>query len=139
MDDREPARELARQLAHGRIVLAAAMLALPGTFAGTWVGADGRRPGARVITRAMAARDVALGLGLKLALDRGRPARGWLEAGVLADAADFAATLTGRRLPLLGRLGTLALAGTATALGARLARSVDEGRPGGEAGPGDAA
>ena len=125
MDD----RELARQFALGRIALAAAMLALPGMFAGAWVGTDGRRPGARVIMRGFAARDLAIGLGLKLALDRGRPARGWIEAAILADAADFAATLIGRRLPLLGRVGTLALAGAATALGASLASSVDEDIP----------
>ncbi|MDP8942775.1 MAG: hypothetical protein M3N16_01430 [Actinomycetota bacterium] len=133
MDD----RELARQFALGRVALAAAMLVLPGAFAGAWVGADGRRPGARVIMRGFAARDLAIGLGLRLALDRGRPARGWVEAGILADAADFAATLTGRRLPALGRLGTLALAGGATALGAKLAGSVDEARAegAGAAGP----
>ena len=134
MDD----RELARQFALGRLVLAGAMLALPGTIGSAWVGDDALTSGARVIMRGMAARDVALGLGLKIALDRGRPARGWLEAGMLADAVDFAATLIGRDLPLVGRLGVLALAGVSTALGASLARSVDAAAEGGVAAASDA-
>ena len=118
-------RELARLFALGRIGLAGVMLAFPGPLGSAWVGPDARSPGVAVISRALAVRDLALGLGLKLAVDRERPARGWLEAAMLADAVDFLATLrAGRRLPVLGRVGVLAMAGVATALDAWLARTL---------------
>jgi thiol-disulfide isomerase/thioredoxin len=67
---------------------------------------------------------VALGLGLLLALRRGAPARGWVEAGVLADAGDLAATLAGGDdLPALGRYGTAAFAASGAALGLAIAAS----------------
>ena len=121
MDD----RELARLLAYARMGLAAALLAAPRLVGGIWIGRAADHAGARAALRGLAARDVALGLGLKTALDRRRPARGWLEAGAFADAADVLATLAaGRDLPAAGRLLVLAMASTGTALGVRLARSL---------------
>ena len=53
-------------------------------------------PGTRVATRALGARDLAIGLGTAYAAGQGDGARPWLLAGVLADATDLAATLRAR-------------------------------------------
>jgi hypothetical protein len=43
------------------------------------------------------ARDLALGLGVLVALNRGAPVRGWLEASALVDGIDAAACLLARQ------------------------------------------
>jgi hypothetical protein len=47
----------------------------------------------KVLARAFGARDLAIGLGVVIALDRGAPVRGWIEAGALSDGVDTLATL----------------------------------------------
>ena len=126
-------RDTAIAQARGRIAFGLAFLLFPGLAARGWVGDDARRPGAKVLCRALGARDLALGLGVVIALDRGAPARGWLEASALADAMDFVATmLGGDELPPAGRWGVLGLAAGSAGLAAWLARSVDseDGIPG---------
>jgi hypothetical protein len=59
------------------------------------VGADSG--GTRVLLRAIGARDLALGLGVLLALDRDAAARGWLQASAVADGLDAAGCLLARR------------------------------------------
>jgi hypothetical protein len=62
-----------------------------------------------------------------IALDRGAPVRGWLEAGVLSDTVDFAASLlAGDSIPPDARRGVLAIAGGSAALGVALSRALDE-------------
>src|SRR5918999_5911730 len=90
-------RDLAIVQAHGRIAVGLAFALAPGLVGRLWVGRDARTPGARVLGRAFGARDLALGLGVVIALDRGAPVRGWLEASALSDAADFTAGLLGPR------------------------------------------
>jgi hypothetical protein len=122
-------RDLARSFAFGRIGLGAALLVVPRLVGALWIGADaaGGR-GARVLLRAVGARDLALGLGLKASLDRDAPTRGWLEGGLVADSVDLAATVTASRaLPLSGRLLVAVLAGSGVALGAKLLRSAEAG------------
>src|SRR5918992_4631825 len=103
-------RDLAIAQARGRIAVGAAFLVAPSLAGRLWVGGEARRPGAKVLGRAFGARDLALGLGVVIALDRGAPVRGWLEASALADAADFTAgLLDSRALPPLLRPGVLAL------------------------------
>jgi hypothetical protein len=123
-------RDLAIAQARGRMAFGAAFLAAPGLAARAWVGDDARRPGAKVLCRALGARDLALGLGVVIAIDRGAPVRGWLEGSALADAFDFVATLVaGDALPPAGRRGVLGLAAGSAAVAAWLARTVDsEGR-----------
>lgn len=125
MDD----RALARQLAVGRIAAGVGLLAVPGLVGGVWLGrATASRPGVRVILRALGVRDVVIGLGLKTALDRDAPTRGWLEGGLAADGVDAAATLlAGDDLPASGRLLVGALASSGVALGAWLRRSAEMG------------
>ena len=125
MDD----RALARQFAFGRIAMGAALLVVPGLVAAPWVGREtASRPGVHVLLRALGVRDLVLGLGLKTALDRDAPTRGWLEGALAADGVDAAATLlAGDDLPRSGRVLVGALAGSSVLLGAWLRRSAELG------------
>jgi hypothetical protein len=90
------------------------------------------RPIDKLLARSFGIRDVALGMGAILAMDRGAPSRGWLEAGGLADAGDLLATLLAfRSLPRFGRWTMLLAIGGAVAATGVLAPSVDgsEDRP----------
>ena len=124
-------RDLAIAQARGRIAVGLAFFVAPSLAGRLWVGGDARRPGARVLGRAFGARDLALGLGVVIALDRGAPVRGWLEASALSDAADFTAgLLDAGALPPPLRPGVLALGASSAALAAWLARELDsEGEP----------
>lgn len=97
----------------GRAAIGAALLAAPALVTQGWLGDDARTDAARVLGRALGARDAALGLGLVGALATGKrgAAQPWLQAAALADAVDAAATLLAwKRLPPAGRAGVLALA-----------------------------
>jgi hypothetical protein len=87
------ARELALWHARGRQLVGAAFVATPGLAGSAWIGSDARRRPVKVLARAFGVRDLAIGLGVVIALDRGTPVRGWIEAGVLSDAIDTAASL----------------------------------------------
>jgi hypothetical protein len=64
--------DLAQLLAMARAGIGVAMLAAPGLVAGTWVGfTEGRSPSGRTLARALGARELALGLGLKRASTAG--------------------------------------------------------------------
>ncbi|HMC41556.1 MAG TPA: hypothetical protein VKI20_00995 [Acidimicrobiales bacterium] len=123
---REEARAGARSLAWARVALGVAAFALPRLPATPWIGKDASRPSSRLLSRALGARDVALGLGALVAVSRDLPVRGWLEAGGLADAGDVAATLLGwESAPVLGRWLVLAAAGGGVVASAVLAPRVD--------------
>ena len=62
----------------GRIALGLTALVAPTLAGGLMIGKDGSRGGAKLLSRMVGARDVALGLGTVIALDRGAPVRGWL-------------------------------------------------------------
>ena len=116
-------RDIAIAQARGRIALGAGALLAPGLVGRTWIGRDAGRD-------AVKARDVALGLGIVIAIDRGAPVRGWLEGAALADAADFLATLlAGGALPRAARGGVLALAGASAGLATWLSRALDSPVP----------
>ena len=120
------ARTIAAGLNVGRAVVGGALLAAPARAGAAWVGPEAALPSTGVMMRAMGARDLGLALGTLAALRSGSRggggARTWLLAGVLADAADLAATLAaGRSLPPAGRNGTAVVAATATATGLALA------------------
>ena len=67
-------RQLLRTIAAGRVVVGVALVALPGTSAGTWIGPVAKDPAVKVMTRAMGARDLAIGLGTLHALQEGASA-----------------------------------------------------------------
>ena len=111
----------ARALAAGRVAIGASLCAAPGLAAG-WVGFDARAPGARVITRALGARDAALGLGTLAAAHDATELRHWLVASSACDAADFALTFGSPRSR--GRNLVLAMAAGATFAGLAVAAAV---------------
>ena len=126
-------RELALWHARGRQLVGAAFVVAPGLFGRTWIAGDAKRRPVKVLARAFGARDLALGLGVVIALDRGAPVRGWIEGGVVSDAVDLCATLlAGDSIPSDVRRGALALGASSAALGAALARRLDQPVPAGE-------
>ncbi len=112
------AREATRALALGRLLLGASFCVAPG-LARRWVGDVGGTPAARMIIRALGARDAALGLGALASLDEPLQLRRWLVLSSACDATDFAATLAGPATP--SRPAVLALAAAGAAGGLALA------------------
>lgn len=94
---------------------------------------SGRRAPDRVgplLARMLGARDVALGLGTVIALDRGAPVRGWLEGSALSDAVDCVACLRAREdMSPLGWRASAALGAGAAAAGIFLFRRLDPPPP----------
>ena len=80
-----------RNVALGRMAAGAAYVAFPRFLAKSWTGMGDRRVDA--LARAIGVRDLALGLGAFVALQRELPARGWFEAAALCNAVDAAATV----------------------------------------------
>src|SRR5215208_1771459 len=115
-------RDRALLHARARIAVGAAFVLFPGLAGRMWIGSDAARRPVKVLARAFGARDLAIGLGVVIALDRGAPVRGWIEAGVLSDAIDAAASLlAGGSIPPAIRWPCVALGAGSAALGARLA------------------
>ncbi len=118
-------RDLAVTLARGRIAFGVVSLLAPGLVARTMTG-GGSEGGTRLFVRMVGARDLGVGLGLQLALDRDAPTRGWLEASAVVDGIDAAACLLARHhLRPVVFPATLGLAATGALLSAWLARQLD--------------
>jgi hypothetical protein len=119
-------RQLARILALGRAAIGTAAVVAPGFVGNRWIGPAGDDAGVKVITRAFGVRDAVLGIGLHQALSDGRPAGSWVQAGMASDAVDAVATLVAlHRIGWKRGLPVLAVAVSATVLGARLSSTVD--------------
>lgn len=119
-------KELARLLGLLRVVFGCALFLAPNRSARGWTGESAHEVTPTLALRGMGARDIALGTGLLVALEHGGPARGWLEAGAMADAADAFATLTRwRSMPWWRSAFWFASEVGAALLGARLAQEVD--------------
>ena len=65
------ARNLAVGLAGGRIAIGVVSLLAPGLVGRAMLGPDGDSGGIRLLLRAVGGRDLALGIGVLAALDRG--------------------------------------------------------------------
>jgi hypothetical protein len=105
---------IGRVVAAGRVGFGVALMLTPQRLTTPWLGSDAARPGTRVVTRGLGARDLALGAGALTAGPADLPR--WVAAGILADTADLAATVAaGDSLPLAGRVlvGAVAVAGAA--------------------------
>jgi hypothetical protein len=123
-------RDLAVTLARGRIAFGVASVLAPGFLARAMTGDDRSEGGTRLFVRMVGARDLAVGLGLHVALDRDAPTRGWLEASAVVDGIDAAACLLARHHLRPGVFpGTLGLATTGALLSAWLARQLDPAPP----------
>src|SRR4051812_50013828 len=75
------------------MAIGASLVVAPRLIGPMWIGDPSDGPVVKMMSRALGARDLALGLGLAVALDRGKPVRGWLEGAALADGGDLMATL----------------------------------------------
>ena len=114
-------RDLAVTLARGRIAFGVVSLLAPGLVARTMTGGGGSEGGTRLFVRMVGARDLGVGLGLQVALDRDAPTRGWLEASAVIDGIDAAACLLARPHLRPGVFpGTVGLAATGALLSAWL-------------------
>jgi len=113
-------RILAGLISTGRVLFGVAFIAEPRLVERAWIGKQARLPGAQLLTRAVGARDLALGLGGLQAVARNDgSARPWLAAAAVCDAVDFGATWTaGRGIPRQARAGVLAVAGVSSLLSA---------------------
>jgi hypothetical protein len=122
------AKDSARAVAIARIVFGAGFMLLPGLTGRLWIGREAQQAPVKVLTAAIGARDLAMGVGVLAALGRGAPARGWLEGIALTDALDFTVGLLARdRLPTAQRRIVLALAGGSAIQAATAAAGVDSG------------
>jgi hypothetical protein len=120
------ARGLAVSLAGGRIVIGVMSLLAPGLVGRTMIGRDGSEGGTRLFARMVGARDLGLGLGVLVVLNRDAPARGWLEASALVDGIDAAACLLARdHIRTSVFPGAVGLAAAGALLSAWLARQLD--------------
>jgi hypothetical protein len=112
------ARRGAAAVSAARVALGVTALAFPSAVARPWLGTARDDLAARVLGRALGARDIALGLGALAALRSGGPARHWLAAGALSDALDIASSLAAwQELPRVTRWLVVASAGGATLAG----------------------
>ena len=123
-------RNLAVGMARGRIVIGVVSLLAPELVGRTMIGRAGSKGGTRLFARMVGARDLGLGLGVLLAVDRGAPARGWLEASALVDGIDVAAVLLARDHLRTGVFpGAVGLAAGGALLSAWLSRQLDQAPP----------
>jgi hypothetical protein len=121
---------LAMSVARMRIAIGTAAVVCP-RLAARVMSKDGDAGGiAPVLVRMLGARDIALGLGTVIALDRGAPVRGWVEGAALSDAADCLACLRARdHLSPAALRASAGLGGAAALLGAVLSRRLDPPPP----------
>jgi hypothetical protein len=126
MDDTWTDEELARGLAWARIGIGAMCFVAPRMTIKIWLGERADEPVSKIGIRGIGARDVAIGLGILHSLDNGGSPRKWLEASVMADAADAISTLgSWRDLPRWRAFCSLVAEVGAAVLGVRLAEALD--------------
>ena len=121
---------MAVSLARGRVAIGVVSVLAPAFVGRMMTARDGSGGGMTLFARMVGARDLGLGLGLLIALDRGAPVRGWLEASALVDGIDAAACLLARdhiRTSVLP--GTVGLAAAGALLSGWLARQLDPASP----------
>jgi hypothetical protein len=90
-------KDLAVGLAGGRIAIGVMSLLAPEFVGRTMAGPGGSSGATRLFARMVGARDLGLGLGVLVALNRGAPLRGWLETSAVVDGIDAGACLLARR------------------------------------------
>jgi hypothetical protein len=122
--------DLAVGLASGRVAIGVVSLLAPGIVGRTMTGGQGSEGGTRLFARMVGARDLGLGLGLLVALNRGAPVRGWLEASAVVDGIDASACLLARdHIRTSVFPGAVGLATAGALLSAWLARQLDPAQP----------
>ena len=123
-------RDLAVSLARARIAIGVVSLVAPGFVGRAMTGRAGSEGGTRLFARMVGARDLGLGLGVVIALDRGAPVRGWLEASAVVDGIDAAACLLARdHIRTSVFPGAVGLAAAGAVLSAWLAGQLEPAQP----------
>jgi hypothetical protein len=124
------AAKLAMTLARGRIAIGAVAVTLPGVAARVMGEKSGSKGLAPLFARMLGARDMALGLGTVIALDRGSPVRGWLEGSALSDSVDCLACVLARdRMSPRASTASAVLGGGSAIAGVLLSRRLDPPPP----------
>jgi hypothetical protein len=119
------ARDAARAIAAGRIVVGAGLMCAPALAGRGWIGDDAGRPGAQVFCRALGERDLILGALTLHVADRPGIGPRTVATCAVADAVDFAATLAVRdQLPASAAAGAMAVAGGSAVAGLALAAAL---------------
>jgi hypothetical protein len=117
--------QLARRQTFNRVAIGTGLIVVPGLLGRIWAGSGAGDPRAKVLSRALGARDLALGVAGVGALREGD--REWMRrsfgAQAFVDVVDLVAILAGREVPLPSKVlgGTMA-AGSAAAAAAYAAR-----------------
>jgi len=105
-------RTLAAISGLGRALLGAAFAVAPARTGSSWIGNPAEDQRVEVLTRAVGARDFALGVGTARAIAEDEGASAWLLASAAADSVDLTATLLARdELPDRSVAITIGLAG----------------------------
>ena len=121
---------LAMSIARMRIAIGAAAVLCPGLATRVMSNKGDSTGVAPLFIRMLGARDIALGLGTVIALDRGAPVRGWVEGAAFSDAADCVACVIARdNMSPPAFLASAGLGGASALLGAFLARRLDPPPP----------
>src|SRR4051794_41576924 len=94
-----------------RILIGAVLIVAPGAAGRRWIGDPATDPRVKVAVRGLGARDLAFGLGALRALDRGEPARTWVQLAAVGDSVDaVSGVLAARHLGPVRAIGTVASA-----------------------------
>jgi hypothetical protein len=113
-----------------RIAVGAAAVIFPGWGTRVMGGRPGSEAIAPLFARMLGGRDVVLGLGTVIALDRGAPVRGWLEGSALADTVDCVACVAARdEMPRSVFRAAVGLGALSAILGIFLSRRLDPAPP----------
>ena len=124
MDGQRAAR-WAHVVAGLRGAVGAVFLIAPGFAVRSWLGPDADASSARVLARAVGARDLALSVATMAVLYRGEPGRWWLELGAFADGADgLLIGLAARAVPPGRRIAVALGAATVGGAGHAVARTL---------------
>ena len=111
-----------------RVVIGAVLVVAPGAAGRRWIGDAATDPRVKVAVRGPRRPRPRPRLGALRALDRGEPARGWVQLAAVGDATDAVSGVLGaRRMGLVRSLATVTSAAAAAALGFAAADRVDEG------------
>jgi len=125
-DEEFDERELARALGFMRIFVGGVLFLMPHRSARGWTGEEADEVTTNLAIRGMGARDIAIGIGILTALEKGGSVRGWIEAGVVSDAGDALATLANWRDLRKGRgLFWLAMEAGTAYFGSLVAQELD--------------
>jgi hypothetical protein len=127
---RDQAHKAGTTLAVLRMTIGVLAWIAPSSLLRPWIGRSvASEQGGKLIARSLGARDLAIGAGAVLAERHDARARGWIEAGGLADTGDLLATLLAwKHLPKCSRWAVLvSIAGAIVAAGV-IAPSMDAPR-----------